>query len=95
MGKRLGADGYPVPEVKLRDAYKMTCPICMSGDANMTVTKTQNWIVRCPSCVIVLYLNSIQSINLLRGFQTTMNNNPEYQVEHTRRIVENTPDWGT
>ena len=95
MGKRLGADGYPIPEVKLKDAYKVTCPICISGDANMSVAKNENWIIRCPSCLITLYLNSVQSINLFRGFQKMINSDAAYQVEHTKRIVDNAPDWGS
>ena len=95
MSKRLGADGYPIPEQQLRDAYKVTCPICVSGDANMRVSKNQNWVVRCPSCSIILYLNSVQSINLFRGFQKMINNDAAYQVEHTKKIVDNAPDWGT
>jgi len=95
MSKRLGADGYPVPEVQVRDSFKVTCPICVSGDASMRVAKNKNWIVLCPACLSILYLNSVQSINLFRGFQSMINNDPEYQVEHTRRIVESAPDWGS
>ena len=94
MAKRLGADGYPIPETKKSDHFSVTCPICMSGDANMRVSKSNNWIVRCPTCVITLYLNSVQSINLFRGLQAVVNKDPSYQVEHTRRIVENAPDRG-
>jgi hypothetical protein len=90
----LGSDGYPVPEVQRKNSYKVTCPICVSGDANMSVSKKGNWIVRCGTCSIILYLNSLQSINLFRGFQKVINDNPEYQVSHTQLIVENAPDIG-
>jgi len=91
----IGKDGFPIPDVKKDlDRYTCVCPICMGANANMKVAKTGNWIVRCPSCSIILYLNDSISINLFRGLQTFLNNNPEHQVAHTTGLIAHAPDEG-
>ena len=90
----LGSDGYPRPMNTQKQSYKVTCCVCISGDAAMDVTKKQNWVIRCRACNCIIYLNSPSSINLFRGFQTLLNADPAYQITHTRKIVENAPDAG-
>jgi hypothetical protein len=91
---RLGDDGYPVPEKPNNGTFKCSCPICMDGGANLSISKKNNWIVRCPTCSIILYLNSITSINLFRGLQRFIDVDPEHQVKHTAGIVRYAPDIG-
>jgi hypothetical protein len=63
----------------------------MGASANMKVAKSGNWIVRCPLCSTIIYLNDITSINLFRGLQKFLNDNPEHQVAHTTGIVTHAP----
>ena len=90
----LGKDGYPIPQTKDRHTFKATCPICIDGNTNIKIAKNGNWVVKCPSCSIILYLNSVTSINLFRGLQSLLNDNPEYQVMHAANVVKNAPDYG-
>ena len=93
----IGEDGYPIPKFdqKLKNKFICICPICVGANANLSVAKTGNWIVRCPSCSIILYLNDLTSINLFRGLQQFLDANPEHQVAHTAGIVQYAPDEGT
>jgi hypothetical protein len=90
----LGRDGYPVPQSKDRKVFKATCPVCIDGNANIRVSKSGNWIVKCGNCSVILYLNSITSINLFRGLQSLLDAYPEYQVSHVANIVRHAPDYG-
>ena len=95
MTVRLGRDGYPVPHTtKPKSSFSCVCPICMGADSTISVTKTGNWIVRCPSCCIVMYLNDVMSINLFRGLQKFLDEEPEHQVRHTSGILRHAPDEG-
>ena len=91
----LGNDGFPVPVKKDRNKYTCVCPICIGANASLSTTKTGSWIVRCPACSIILYLNDITSINLFRGLQKFLNEDPDHQVRHTAGIVSYAPDEGT
>jgi|DEB0MinimDraft_10_1074344.scaffolds.fasta_scaffold227016_1 hypothetical protein len=91
----LGGDGFPIPNVKkTKDRYTVICPICMGAHATMKVARNGNWIIRCPSCVSQLYLNDTVSINLFRGLQTFLNDNPEHQVAHTTGLIKYAPQDG-
>jgi len=90
----LGEDGFPIPQAKKTDRFMCLCPICIGADANMKVAKSGNWIVRCPTCKTVLYLNDLTSINLFRGMQAFMNADPDHQVRHTAGIVSYAPNSG-
>ncbi|MHA1961405.1 MAG: hypothetical protein ACW99U_14380 [Candidatus Thorarchaeota archaeon] len=92
---RLAEDGFPVPVVnRLKTSYSCICPICTSADATMKVSKSGNWVVRCPRCVIILYLNDVTSINLFRGLQSYFATEPAAQVGHAAKLVEFAPDEG-
>jgi hypothetical protein len=91
----LGEDGFPIPQPKRTDRFLCVCAICMGADANMKVAKNGNWIVRCPTCKTILYLNDLTSINLFRGLQAFLNADPEHQVRHTTGIVAHAPDAGS
>jgi hypothetical protein len=92
----IGDDGFPIPSRKklTDDSFTCVCPICMSGDATMKVAKTGNWNIRCHNCKILLYLNSVTSINLFRGLQSFLNEDPEHQVRHTAGLIAHAPDEG-
>ena len=90
--EKIGPDGFPVPKVKqVSDRYACICPICTSGNATMKVAKNGNWLVRCPSCVLMLYLNETTSINLFRGIQRVFNENPEFQMNFATQVVAKAP----
>lgn len=90
--EKIGPDGFPVPKVKqVSDRYACICPICTSGNATMKVAKNGNWLVRCPSCVLMLYLNETTSINLFRGIQRVFNENPEFQMNFAAQVVAKAP----
>lgn len=92
----IGDDGYPIPEkVKVKDRFAAICPICIGATASMSVAKNGNWIVRCPSCACILYLNDTTSINLFRGLQRFLDESPDHQVAHTAGIIQHAPDEGT
>ena len=92
----IGEDGFPIPKVKnAKERYTVICPICMGANANMKVAKNGNWIIRCPTCVSQLYLNDSVSINLFRGLQRFLNDNPEHQVAHTAGLISYAPDEGS
>lgn len=95
MAEKIGPDGFPVPQVKqARDRYSCVCPICTSGLATMKVAKNGNWLIRCPSCVILLYLNETTSINLFRGIQRVFNEDPDFQVAFAAKVVSKAPSEG-
>ena len=89
----IGEDGFPVPQktAKKLNRFSCICPICMSADATVKLAKSVNYIVRCPTCCINLYLNDSVSINLFRGMQRFYSANPEAQVEYTANIVSYAP----
>ena len=92
----IGKDGFPIPnKTNLKEKFTCICPICIGANANMSVAKSGNWIVRCPTCQCILYLNDTTSINLFRGLQAFLNSNPEHQVAHTTGIIVNAPDEGS
>ena len=92
MRKRMGMgkDGFPIPKPnqQMLNRYTCLCPVCIGANATMTVAKNANWVVRCPTCQIILYLNDITSMNLFRGFQKFFDNDPEHQVAHTAGIIK-------
>jgi len=95
VAANLGPDGFPIPQVKkLTDRFACVCPICTSGNATMKVAKNGNWLVRCPSCVIHLYLNDTISINLFRGLQRVFNEDPAFQVAFAAKVVSKAPSEG-
>lgn len=95
MTTLIGNDGYPIPNpAKVKDKFACICPICIGATASMSVAKTGNWIVRCPNCSIILYLNDTTSINLFRGFQQFLDNSPEHQMAHTTGIIQYAPNEG-
>lgn len=93
----IGDDGYPIPQttLKAQEKFICICPICIGANARMSVAKTGNWIVRCASCSIILYLNDITSMNLFRGLQSFLEADPQHQVTHTTGIIQHAPDEGT
>ena len=92
----IGDDGYPIPQatLKAQDKFICICPICVGANARMSVAKTGNWIVRCGSCSIILYLNDLTSMNLFRGLQSFLEADPQHQVAHTAGIIQHAPDEG-
>jgi len=91
----IGDDGYPIPQVnRQKDRFACICPICIGATANMSIAKSGNWVVRCPSCTMILYLNDVTSINLFRGLQKLFTANPEHQIAHATGIVQHAPDEG-
>jgi hypothetical protein len=92
----VGDDGYPVPEVKkTRERFACICPICVGATANMSVAKSGNWIIRCPACTSIIYLNDVTSINLFRGLQRFLDAEPDHQLRHATGIVGYAPDEGS
>jgi len=93
----IGEDGFPIPEKKTdrKGSFICICAICMGANATMKVAKTGNWIVRCYNCKTLMYLNDVTSINLFRGLQTFLEQNPEHQITHTTGILTHAPDEGT
>jgi len=91
---KIGKDGYPIPKVKDTGRFSCLCIICLGATATLKEAKSGNWIVKCPSCSTITYLNSITSINLFRGFQAYMENNPQNQVLHSQGIIEHAPNEG-
>ena len=93
---RIGEDGFPIPDdtKRVQNKFLCICPICQGANAHVKLAKSVNYVVRCPSCSIMLYLNDNLSVNLFRGMQAYFNAHPEKQVEHTRNIVAFAPDVG-
>ena len=71
----IGDDGYPIPQptLKAQDKFICICPICVGANARMSVAKTGNWIVRCGSCSIILYLNDLTSMDFNLSSKQTLN----------------------
>lgn len=92
----IGDDGFPIPQkVKSKERFTSICPICIGANANMSVAKNGNWIVRCPTCACIIYLNDTTSINLFRGLQAFFSKDPHHQVMHTAGIIQHAPDEGS
>ena len=92
----IGEDGYPVPEESRKNPERFfcMCMVCLDANANLSISKNKNWLIRCTSCNSITYLNSKTSRNLFRGFQKVFTENQQYREDHISNIVLNTPEEG-
>ena len=87
------SDGLPAPYsgATAKRQYPAICLVCFGDCASVQLHKKGGYSVRCTACANQLFLNTIRSISMFRGFQRLLRTDPVVLEGIRARVLELAP----